>query len=120
MYTLFALKHPMHLFCNKRSVYFCPCRKKDTKSDLGFFPSLYKLSFLSLTGSYYPLGRGLMHEAVVFGRIIIEDIILIQKSIFWPGPAFLACRFWFHQEMLNIVALVTLRAGTQGTHPCGG
>lgn len=22
--------------------------------------------------------------------------------MFWPGPAFLDYRFWFHQEMLNI------------------
>ena len=29
-----------------------------------------------------------MHEAVVWSRIIIEDIILIIKSIFWPTLAF--------------------------------
>lgn len=33
------------------------------------------------------------------------DIILIVKSIFWPGTVFLACRGCFHQEMLSTVAL---------------
>lgn len=53
-----------------------------------------------------------MQETVGFGKIIMEDIILMslaQKSVFWPGPAFLDCRFWLHGEMLNEVLSLSER-----------
>ena len=51
-----------------------------------------------------------MHEAAVWSRIIIEDIILILKSIFWPTLAFffLAAEhvgFWFPNQGSNLLPL---------------
>ena len=50
-----------------------------------------------------------MHEAAVWSRIIIEDIILILKSIFWPTLAFFLAAehvgFWFPNQGSNLLPL---------------
>ena len=53
-----------------------------------------------------------MHEAAVWSRIIIEDIILILKSIFWPTLAFF---FWL-QSMWDFGSLTR----DQTCSPCTG
>lgn len=61
-----------------------------------------------------------MPETVVFGRIIVEDIVLIQKSIFLSArTSFSWLQILVPSGNAKHSCPLTLRAGSQGTHLCG-